>query len=473
MRWPFTKSRTRRKAVPRRRAFAAARESDSFDLPGLIGDSLRPVDADIRAALPALRRKARTEFESSSDARRAVALLRRNVVGHAGIALSIDHPAGEAVQAAFREHSRPGMFETSGRLSRCAVEGLIVNQLCTDGEFLARWHGESLELLDPHQIPIDTYQERQDGTETVMGVRLDRGRPVGYFVGEIARDRGGYLSYTRPTRAALVSADEIVHVFVADFPKQTRGWPMLNTALTRLGELREYEIAELRASVFASRKLGFFQDGEHGEAFTGDDVDDDGTPIIEATDGPSFSRLPAGVEAKAIGWEHPHGNFAAFTGSHRRAVAGALDVESADLSGDYSGANFSGLRAGRLAAQEGYKSLQQLLIDGFTRPVYARWLRAASLSGQVDGVTPATFRALLQATEFQGRRWENLQPREHARGQQIRLALGLTSLSEEIRNEGRDPRAVLRQRTADRAALLAAGVPLETVDNIIPLASAA
>lgn len=454
----------------RRRAFAAARDPETFNVASLIGDSLRPPDADIRAALPTLRRKARTEFESSSDARRAVALLRRNTVGHAGISISIEHAAAEAVLDAYREHSRPGRFEASGKLSRAAVEGLVVNQLCTDGEFLARWHGDTLELLDPHQIPVDTYQERMDGTETIMGVRLDgMGRPVAYFVGDVARDHGGYLSYQRPQRALLVPARDVIHVFEASFPKQTRGWPMLNTALVRLQELRQYELSELRASEFASRKLGFFKTSDYGDTYAGDDEDADGSPIMDAGEGPSWTELPNGVEANAVEWQHPHKSFADFTRSHRRSIASALDVESADLSGDYAQANFSSLRAARLAAQEGYRELQSLVIDRFTRPVFARWLRAASLSGEVRGVTPGTFAAILAGTTFQGRRWENLQPREHARAQQIRLALGLTSVPEEIRAEGRDPDAVMRERVAYREALGRAGFSPEAIDNVIPL----
>lgn len=466
---PPPPSRQRRRQPPtvNVRRFAAAETNRQGEVATLIGDTLRPVDADIRAALARLRRKARTEFESSSDARRAVALLRRNVVGSQGIALSIDHPAGDDVLDAFAEHSRQETFTTNGRLSRAMVEGLVINGLAIDGEFLCRWRGTALELLDAHQIPIDAWDELKEGREVVMGVRLDaRQRPTGYLITAVSRDHGGYLSYQRGEARRMVNASDVLHIYQAEFPRQTRGWPMLNTALDRLAELRQYERAELEASIFASRKYGFLVRSETGDRYTGDDVDDDGTQVM--TDD-AFTELPYGVEAKPLGWDHPTQAFADFTRSHRRAVAGALDVEAHDLSGDYASANFSSLRAARLAAQEGYQELQALIIERFTRPVFAKWLRAASLEGTVPGVTPATYLPILAATQFSGRRWANLQPREHARGQQLRLALGLTSLSEEIRSEGRDPARVLRERQADRERLEAAGLPTEVLDNVIPL----
>ena len=389
------------------------------------------------------------------------------------MALSIDHPAGEAVGAAFARHSLRDSFTTSGRLTRAQVEGLVINGLAVDGEFFARWRGTALELLDAHQIPIDQWDQLRDGFEVVMGVRLDAmQRPTGYLIGEIARDSGGYLSYLRrERRGVMVDAADVLHVFEAQFPRQTRGWPMLNTALDRLRELREYEGAELQASIMASRKVGFVTKNESGGALVGDDVDDDGNDVLDV-EGISLSVLDAGATAAPFEWGHPTQAFAEFTRSHRRAVAGALDVESADLSGDYSSANFSSLRAARLAAQEGYAELQELLVSQFTRPCYERWLRVVSLDGSVPGVTPATYLPILEATQFTGRRWPNLQPREHARGQEIRLALGLTSLSEEIRNEGRDPARVLRERQADRERLEAAGLPTDVLDNVVPIGGA-
>lgn len=454
----------------RRRGYAAAQSSENDVTTGAF-DVLRPVDADIRAALPRLRKKARTEYQSSSDARRAVALLRRNVVGANGIALAVDHPAGDAVADAFAMHSGADSFTTTGRLTRAMVEGLIINSLCTDGEFMARWRGTALELIDCHQVPVDQWSELRDGHEIVMGVRLDmRGRATGYIVGQISRDHGGYLSYQRrERRGVMVDADEILHVYMAEFVRQTRGAPCLNTALVRLAELRQYEQAELQASLFAARKIGFLKKSEAGNQYTGDGTGADGTAEMDAEE-LSMTQLDAGIEFQAGEFGHPTMAFADFTRSHRRAIAGALDVESNDLSGDYGDANFSSLRAARLTAQECYTELQQLVIDRFTAPVYRRWLRAASLDGSVAGVTPATYRAIVAATTFTGRRWPNLQPREHARAQHVRLALGLTSLSAEIRAEGRDPAQVLRERQADRERLAGAGLPTDLLDNpqVIP-----
>ena len=97
-----------------------------------------------------------------------------------------------------------------------------------------------------------------------MGVEVDDfGKAVTYhLLGEHPGDHEFANSYSR--KHVRVPADQMLHVFLPERAHQTRGVPMLATAIGALKMLHGYREAELVAARVAASKMGFITspDGE-------------------------------------------------------------------------------------------------------------------------------------------------------------------------------------------------------------------
>ena len=88
--------------------------------------------------------------------------------------------------------------------------------------------------------------------------------------------------------------------------------------------LAGYLEAELVASRIGACYSGFYIIPP-GEDFTGDGIDNNGTPLSDASPG-TFERLPKGWDFKAFNPQHPTTQFGEFVKSCLRQIAGGLNV---------------------------------------------------------------------------------------------------------------------------------------------------
>lgn len=410
----------------------------------------RAVDIDLFWRLSRIRQQSRLQYRGNPYQRRSVAQWQSSVVGN-GIRPKIDN--GDEIIEAWTQWGEQA--DVTGRLSWNDIEHLAVFALLVDGEFLAVKHstgdyGFQLQLLDAWQLDIwhnaNLDGRDKNGPRVWLGIELDElDRPTGYYIRERGQDpRLTAYSIGPGGKSTRVDASDVVHFFMQEYPTQTRGIPMLASALDRLDSLDDYESSEAIRAALDSRRLGFISRNEYGYGLQEDSADDDGVPEL-SEEGYVLNELPDGATFQGWDSSHPSSNYGNFVKSQLHAVAASAGIPYHDMASDYSSVNFSAGRLANMTAQDQYRRMQRLLISHLHRPVWESWAMAAELR---DMAPP---NASTVRTMWVPRRWQHVQPREEAAANRINVEMGLQSRSAIIRERGDDPQAVFDELEQEAA----------------------
>lgn len=453
----------------------------------------RALNWDLRLGLGVMRARSRHLFENSDYAKNYGRVLKRNVIGAAGIRLQskamtangrMDDLAVRIIEAKFADWSRRGICTFDGRLSFAALQRLALLQVARDGEVIIQRlrgaeagnaFGYALQFL-----AIDRLDERLNirpdgaaiggargagtvkraaGTEIRMGVeRIPGGAPVAYHL----------LSYNPADDATLyqlgerayrrVPASDILHLFLPEDGDQVRGFPWAHTAIRRLQILSGYEEAELTAARMAASKMGFYQETEADADGLGEDQNEKGEPIQDFEPG-TFERLPRGLEFQAFDPQHPTTQFGEFVKHVLRGGSAGLGVSYHSASNDLSDANYSSLRQGALDEQYEFESLQSWLIDDLCDVVYRDWLDQAMLAGVLAPLNPSG-RQRYQSVKWQPRGFSWVDPEKEINAEEKALALKIRTRTEACADRGRDFEEVLQELQAEERLAAQYGIDL-------------
>jgi len=461
---------------------AARRRVRSFDsakISRLYSSSTmpRPPDVDIRNGLRALVARSRHEAQNNDYARQYLRLVRTNVIGHQGITLqarvqdpdgTTDALANDAIEAAWADWSRMGVPDITGQHSLKTLLRVAVDTLVRDGEILIRKHiggrdnpyGTVLELLDPQVLDVDLNHNPRGGNVIRMGVELSpQRRPVAYHLLTSSNTADTYVLYGR--RYTRVPAEQIYHCYLHESAWQTRGVPSMAALLMRMNMLEGYEEAALVNARSGASKMGFFTtpDGVSGIG----EEQDDGEMLTSAEPG-TFEDLPPGVEFQPYNPDYPNGEFEGFVKGALRGIAAGLGVSYHTLSSDLSGANYSSLRQGALEDRAVWMMLQDWLIESLLDPMYRDWLQAALFAGAITVLgKPLKSDRIDKYTRvsWQPRRWQWVDPAKEMAAAETAVNNRFRSISDIIREQGRDPETVWAEIARERARLQALGITPE------------
>lgn len=437
-------------------------------------------DAFIRMRHITLVARSREQWSNNDYVRAFIRLVRQNVVGPQGIAVQtkattprgkLDKDLNAAVDADWLDFCQKGNCEVTGQLSMRELENLVIETTARDGEFFARKvygddagpHGFAVQMIDPMRLPTWYEEVRNDGSFIRHGIEFNRyGRPIAYHF--VSTDEWSAYYYTFGGHGfERIPADQIIHGFVHEMVGQRRGLPWASTSLFRLHHLQGFEDAAVQNARASATKMGFIQyrDGFGPEA----DEDLDVASTIEA-EPLSFHELPEGAEFKDFNPNYPSGEFATFHKAMLRGAFSGMGITYASGSGDLEGVNFSSIRQGTLDEREHWKELQQWLIENFKAIVRVEWLKWRLLNGaiKVKGKpVPADKLADCKKCAWQPRRWSWIDPRADVQAAIESIRAGLTSISQVIRDQGRDPEVVFIEFAEDLKAMKAAGIPDEII----------
>jgi lambda family phage portal protein len=434
----------------------------------------------LRGALSTLRARSRQLAQDNGEAAGLLLDFEADLVGATGARLQFraKRPRGsmieglnDRVESAFAAWSAREFCTPAGYESFAALQRLMVRSVIMDGEFLALRQRDPDLPFGYQVLPIDADQLDENAntsaTETqnavVMGVEIDRtGRPVAYHLWDRHPSRAGRVKRIEP-------AANVLHVFKRVRPGQVRGVPWFAPALVtwKLGE--RYTEAELYQSLLAAAQGGFFVNRDGGAGF---DVprDGDGKPIplvMEAEPG-SARILPSGFEFQPWEPKHPTANYAGFMKVVKRGIARAFGRSYASLTGDLSEVNFSSMRTDRVREMTQSRMHQQdLLVEQFCRPIFADWVRMASLNGAFGVVTMETT-ALASYATWMCTGWPWIDPVKDATAAVMEINAGLNSPQRVCAEKGRDFFEIVDELAEAKAYALSKNVSLET----IPLAIA-
>ena len=466
--------RKTRRAV---RGFDAAKADRLFAGWATTGDD---VDTDIANGLSQLRARSRDQFLNNDFARRYVEMVRANIVGPNGVVFqsaaldsngNIDRQDSDAIEKAFNDWARAEHCDLEERTCWKEKQRQAAGTAAIDGEILARTYtgpsygkyGFMVQHLDAALLNEEYNKNLAGGNFIRMGIEYDqRKRAVAYHL--LVGSNAAADSINAGKRYRRIPANQIIHTFDPIQTGQSRGYPWMATGLGSLKMLDAYFEAALTAARAGASKMGFIQSAD-GAAFSGDDVDDDGSVISDFEAG-IIEQLPEGMTFNPFDPKYPHELFENFTKVFLQRFASGGGVSYSGVSGNLEGVNFSSIRAGVLEEREMCKIRQEWFIEGYCRPIFERWLTAALLGGHITvqgRPLPADKEEKFRRATWQARRWAWVDPSKDTNSRVTQIENNLTTVSAVIREQGQDPDEVFQERSKELARMKELGLTDEEV----------
>lgn len=440
--------------------------------------------AEIYRHLRGLRARSRDMARNNPHMKRFLGMVRRNVVGPAGIKLQVrakrgnelDELLNSEIETKFKEWALPETCSASGKYSWVDCQGMAIGMMARDGEFLCRFieadnaFGFSLKFYDPAYLDETFNEVLGNGNRVVMSVEVDRyDRPVAYY---FTTPRHDLSPYARESMERVrIPAEQVVHSFLPfEDDGQVRGVPWAHAALWNLRKLGQFEEAALINAHIAACSMGFVIPPENEE---GAGIPEEGERApIEADYVPGILReLPPGYDVKTIDAAHPNNDFDPFTSTVLRGAACGLDVPYFALAGDLEAVNYSSARVGMLDERDNYRTLQNFLINHFCLRVYRHFLTRGILTGALN-VLPSDYERL-KSPDFQPRGWDWVDPLKDVAASVEAINNGLDTRSRVIAERGGDFEEVVRRLKEEQDFLTANGVLTKSGDLQVLAAIAA
>jgi lambda family phage portal protein len=469
---------TKAKQNPRRRK-VARRAFDAAKIDRLSGDwptTNQSADAELFTDLPIMRARARNLANNDDYAKRFLQMCKTNIIGPRGVAMAcrardaggeLDAAANRIIETGWKQWGRPGVCSIDGRLSWLDAQNLFVESVARDGEALVRFHmpysgnrfGFAIEFIDPDYLDEKLNLPLKGGGQIRLGVEYDTaGRAVAYHLKKDHPSAGIYNSMGYVQGHRRIPADEILHAYGQGRARQGRGIPWMAASLRRLKMLSGYEHAELVAARVGASKMGFFIEGEEGG--TGEDLEDDYTPIIEAEPG-SFESLPFGTEFQAWEPDHPASAYEGFVLSILRGAASGLGVAYTSLANDLRAVSYSSIRQGAIEERDHWRTLQAWTVEHFCGMVFELWLDAALLTKAVP--LPVDKYDKFNAAIWRPRGWPWVDPFKEVRANKEAVGAGFKSLQDVAAESGMDIEDVFEALKQEKKLAESYGLSLQSL----------
>lgn len=437
-------------------AATRGRRSSGWRAPATSGDAA----GHANGARSQMRNLARDFVRNRPFAHRGVQVIVGNVVG-TGVLPSIETESEAARASAalvVREHLMTPAIDAMGQHNLKWLQRVAMAAVVQDGEVLLRrrWRRGrfAADLVLPFQVEILEADYLND-TLTKWGDNVVRegveygptGRIEAYHLFREHPGTVGYLQFQRASER--VPAADIVHLRKCDRPGQTRGVSWFAPVMLTLGDLSDYQEAEILKQKIAALMAGFITSEHESDGVPVDsDAEADMQGLAEIGPG-TLTALPPGKDVKFTTPPKIEG-YDQFMRQNLAAVAMGLGITYESLAGDLSNVNFSSGRMGRMEMDRNVEAWQQeIVIDimcrGIERWIKEAWLLRIGQLGSPDFTMnwTAPRRALID-------------PTKEIPAILKKVEGGLSSLQREQRQLGLDPDVIERERVEDTAR---AGAP--------------
>lgn len=439
--------------VPRTQRSAGYAAAEISRLTASLAAETDLINNTLRYQLRRLRARSRQATQNNPFARRFIGMVVDNVCGAQPFRLqakvktqkgTLDVAANRRIEDEWTAWGRKGNCELTGRWSWNATQRLLVRNLATDGELLIRkvrgpGNGRNaymLQILDVDRLDDMLNTSLSNGGAIHMGIELDaQSRVQAYHL--LKRKPSSWSSGGYPREHERVPAEEIIHVFMADFAEQVRGVPWMYAALLNLVHLGAFEEAAVIAARIGASAMGFIESPDGGKTFAESQSQSaDGAPQIAAEPG-AMPVLPPGYTFNS-GWnpKYPDAAVEPFVKALLRGIAVGVNVAYHNLSGDMEGVNYSSARIAELDERDSWMTLQSFVAEHLHQPLYEDWLTWQVLQ-QTLPFDPARLDKY-RAVYWQARRWQWVDPAKEVRASLDAINGRLKSRTRVIAEAGED-----------------------------------
>lgn len=426
-------------------------------------------DQVILQNLATLRARSRDQYYNNDYAKRFVTECKNNIVGSNGFTLQSkafnsvgedDKAAQAAIEKAWKNWNKPKNCDVKEQLSFTSILNLIVTSLIIDGEaFIQVNRGENqnfkIKVLDPVLIDINYHETLSNGNNIIFGIEYNADqKAVAYHVTDQDHGYKNINVYHTGARRRI-SADNMIHVYAHEMTDQRRGIPWMSTSLERMKMLAGFEEASLVAARIGAAKMGFFY-SDSGDEYHGD-LD---AGLSVSAEAGTFEQLPKNTRFEAFNPDYPKGEYEIFAKQALRGIASGFGISYNTLANDLEGVNFSSMRHGAIAERETWKCLQQLIIEQFLEPVFDKWIEFSQLSQTIKIGNKHLARSVdfYRPAIFQPKRWAWVDPLKEIQAKREEHLIGVTSISQIIRDKGLDPETVFEEIRKERETLNELGI---------------
>ncbi|MBL3596215.1 phage portal protein [Rhodovulum sulfidophilum] len=396
-----------------------------------------------------LRQLSRDMIRNRSLAARGQAVVTGNVVG-TGIMPSVRMEGdadGTAAMELIRAHLLSPAIDVYGVHALPGLQWQVMNAVFSDGEVLVRRRARNLAFEPglglPFQIQVmeadhlDTTITSHGRNEVIEGIEYGpTGRAEAYHVFEQHPGATHRITAGR-FRSTRVPARQILHVRRTERPGQMRGIPWLAPVMMTVGELSDYQEAQILKQRIASLLAFFVEASADGEVYAGAE--------IERLEPGAVIGLKEGQKVTPSE-PPPLDGYAEFMREGVRAIATGLGLTYESF-GDLTGVNFSSGRMGRIEMDRFIQVWQQQIMIGQFCGGVGRWtLEAWQVAGASAGLPPAP-----RALEWTAPRRPMIDPGKEIDAAVKEIGAGLNSRQRKQREMGLDPDVIARERAEDAA----------------------
>lgn len=443
-------------------------------------------DSLLRADLQTLQARCREAVRNDEYAHKAMLMIRQNVVGPYGIRLraqaknaggKLDQPAIDAIEREWKTWGRAKYAHISRRNSWVDIQNLVIGSVFVDGEAFVRLHKGSyaneaykfaVQVVDPYLVDAKLNIEKHNQNTIIGGIEYDRYmRPVAYWL-STGSTKGPSTNYTNTSNHERVPATDMLHIFIPLTADAKRGQPAMVPGLENLHNLKEFKKSALLASRLGAAKSIFLTEDDQGDSLTQEDIEDLEDNEVETINWnpESLTVLPNGTDIKSFDPSYPNQMYEDFVRTNLQAFASSVNLSYNSLAGDLANVNFSSLKTGKSEERQGYRTLQNLLMEHLHIPVYESWLRQQLIHNTIlIGETPLKADRFKKYSEvkWNAPSWEPIDAVKEAQADALNLSNGTTTRSKIIAKSGADPDELFAERADEEQRLNELG--LDTVEK--------
>jgi len=453
-------------------------------------------DADILSDLPTLRDRSRDLNRNDGTAAGITATMTNNDVG-TGIRpqsrinyeiLGISEEKAELVkrQAEYSFSKWVPYSDAGCRMSFYQQQALIDRQILENGEAIVlpmrladSWRPYSLAVEIIEADRLDTPRDKFAEKDIRSGVRIGKhGEPVSYFIRKthpgdstLSTNRSNASSnYLEIQARNEFGAPNVIHLYLAQRPGQTRGVPFFAPVLTLFKDMADYLEAEVvTARICACYSLFVKKMDPYSAATNAAASTNASSQRVNELEPGMIEYLNPGEEIQSFSPEHPGGSFEPFVERMLRMIGASLGLPYELVSKDFSKTNYSSARAALLEARRYFRIRQKWLADSLCQPIWDLVLEEAYLKNELSVSNFYSRKFDWTRAHWITPGWEWVDPLKEAKAAETALKINMTSLADEQAAQGRDWEETMEQRSREEKKRDA----LELPDNLSPKQTAA
>lgn len=313
-----------------------------------------------------------------------------------------------------------------------------------------------LQMLPAEMLPLEQTGMSANGNAIRQGIEFDRiGRRVAYHF--LRRHPGDTTDPGLAGEIVRVPAAEVIHVIDPVEGGQLRGVSKLAPAIVKLFLLDQYDDAELDRKKVAAM-YAMFVTSPAPENPLAPAEDEDGPAGVEISPG-QIVRLDPGEDVTVGQPADSGGTYEPFQYRTLLQISAALGIPYPYIANDMVKGNFSNSRLALIEFRRRVSAWQHsVMVFQLCRPVYARWMDTAVLSGALALPRYETNRARLLTADWLPTKWDWVDPLKDANAEIAQIEAGLKSRTQAIAERGYDAEQVDREIAVERMRERALGL---------------